>query len=134
MTAQARPATAASSSFSASAKPPPPPQLAASQWQSSLPARPATAGARRANQNGASSSSSGAPFSDVQFMTATGRSGGGGGGGTQQMHAANGDAGEDLGETIDMNDEQPPETTATPSTKLVGFLVACVAGLILSDL
>jgi hypothetical protein len=128
MTAQARPATAASSSFSASAKPPPQPQLAASQWQSSLPARPATAGARRANPNGASSSSAGAPFSDVQFMTATGRSGGGG---TQQMHAGGGDAGEDLGETIDMNDEQPPETTATPSTKLVGRLAfACVVGFV----
>ncbi len=116
MTAQARPATA--SSFAAS-KPPPQPQLASSQWQSSLPARPATAGVRRANQGGSSSSSAtGAPFSDVQFMTATGRSGGGGGS-TQQMHAAANDA-EDLGETIDMNDEQPPETTATPSTKLVG--------------
>jgi hypothetical protein len=113
MTAQARPATA--SSFAAS-KPPPQPQLASSQWQSSLPARPATAGVRRANQGG--SSASGAPFSDVQFMTATGRSGGGSGS-TQQMHAAANDA-EDLGETIDMNDEQPPETTATPSTKLVG--------------
>lgn len=118
MTAQARPATA--SSFAAS-KPPPQPQLASSQWQSSLPARPATAGVRRANQGGSSSSSSsGAPFSDVQFMTATGRSGGGGSGSTQQMHAAAANDAEDLGETIDMNDEQPPETTATPSTKLVG--------------
>jgi hypothetical protein len=123
-TAQARPATA--SSFAAS-KPPPQPQLASSQWQSSLPARPATAGVRRANQGG--SSASGAPFSDVQFMTATGRSSGGGGGGsTQQTHAAAANDAEDLGETIDMNDEQPPETTATPSTKLVGhwrFLLMC---------